>query len=151
MFNTTRQILTQIKTFHSDLGTFYTDAAEQVETGRVGALLRFMGDHERYMRECLDRYEQRASRKVLDSWFQFSPVFKASRQIHKVEVDPEMSVGDVVNVALDFDDRLMKFVHNLADQSKTGDVRQLFENLAEIEEQEKHKASRAALEILEGV
>lgn len=150
-FSTTRQLLGQIKTFHLELGSFYSDAAGRVKRAKVIALLRYMGEHERHLKRCLDRYEKLAHARVLERWFQFSPRIPRRTDFERVVMAPEMTIADVVQVTLGFDDRLMRFVGDLADQSDSIEVKALFVNLLEMEEQEKHKASRAALEMLEGV
>lgn len=147
---TTRQLLDQIRNFHRQLSAYYTDTAADVDREKVAMLLEYMARHEDHLEQCLARYEEGAAKKVLDTWFQFMPEIAKCECFDRIDVNQDMSVADVVRVALWFDDCLIQFFREMADVSVSDDVKEVFRDLASMEEQEKHTATRASLELTQG-
>lgn len=149
-FRTTRELLNEIRDFHRKLGHFYREAATKVEREKVKALLEYMGRHEENLNRYLESYEKDAAKRVLDTWFQFTPEIVKRGCFDEVAIDPDMSVDDVIRNSLWLDECLTKFFKQVADLSVSSDVKDLFSNLAAMEETEERHAARAAVEALEG-
>jgi triphosphoribosyl-dephospho-CoA synthetase len=147
MFKTARELLDRVKEFHRDLSSYYANVSEIAHKERVKTLLRYMSRHETSLVQCLDRYEKEAAKKVMDTWFQFPPALdkrKCFEGVRKLESD--MSLEDVVETALWFDNCLVEFYQQLADTSVSEDVTELFQNLLERVKEEKHEAARTLTE-----
>lgn len=149
-FRTTRELLHEIRDFHGKLSRFYEEAATKAERERVKALLEYMGRHEDNLTRCLDAYEKDAAKRVLDTWFEFTPEIVKRGCFDEVAIDPDMSVDDVIRNSLWFDECLTKFFEQISELSVSSDVKELFSNLAELEQSEERHAARAAVEALEG-
>lgn len=147
---TTREILDQIRKFHHQLGAFYAETAEKAERNRAKALLEYMGRHEERLEARLTEYEEDAAQAILDTWFEFLPDIAKCECFEGVELNPDMSVDDVVGTALRFDDCLIQFFQEMADLSVVEDVKELFASLVRMEEEEEREVTRASVELTEG-
>ena len=136
----------QVRDFHRRLGNFYAQMAESAEKERVKALLEYMSRHEHNLGQCIERYEGSAAKDILDHWFQCTPDIAKCACFDGVDLKPDMSVHDVLEKALWYDNCLVEFYRGMADLPVTSNLQNLFRNLVEMEEQEKKKAARVALE-----
>ena len=148
---TVRQLLERIQDFHRQLGAFYEATAEQAARAKAKALLEYMGQHERALQACLADYERDASAKILDTWIQFLPDLEQCQDFDEVEISKDLSVEDVVRMSLRFDDCLIRFYREMAEIAVSQDVKEAFESLARLEEQEERNLTRATLEVVQGM
>ena len=148
---TVRQLLEHISGFHRQLGAFYKDTAAKADQEKAKALLEYMGRHEKHLRECLGAYEKGASETILDTWLQFMPDIAKCECFERMELGEDMSIDNVVRTSLWFDDCLIEFFKEMANLSAPEGVKELFANLAQMQEQEERKVTRASLELVEGV
>lgn len=152
---TTRELIEQLQDFHKHLAAFYSRSAKQAKRERVKMLLDYMSHHEDDIAKCLADFEEDAAQKVLDTWFEFLPDIAKCEcfesECWQSKFPSDISVDDVVRTALWFDDCLIKFFKQMADLSVSRDVKALFDDLTQMEDQEKRKAMRIALEVSQGV
>ena len=67
----------------------------------------------------------------------------------EAEIKPDMSVADVLQLAIRFDDCVIGLYKTLAKQSVSEDVRHLFSTLLEMEKKEEHQIVRNTIETLD--
>jgi len=139
-----KDVLKHCQAFHRKVSEYYQQLKDQVASERVKMLLEYLSRHEKHLAKTLGRYEKEASSKLLQTWLQFvdEHILKI---FDEVEVKPDMTVEDVIKVGLQFDDALLKCFRNVVDNAETEEVRAAFQNLIEMEEQEKHQLVRNAL------
>ena len=142
-------LLDHAKLFHRQVSEFYVDLAGHEEGKRVKLLLKHLGRQEKHLEESLAEYEDGASRQLLDSWFQFTHDESTLKMPEINEIKTDMTVADVIRIGLALDDRLIEFYKESADSAEIPEVREVFENLLEMEEEEKHTLVRAALESID--
>jgi rubrerythrin len=150
-FRTTRELFNQIESFHRQLGDLYARMAAKAGREKVKALLEYMSRHQQRLEKNLTAYEKDAAERVLNTWFEFTPDIAKCECFDGIELREDMSVGDVVRTALWFDDCLVQLFTEMTEISVSEDVKELFANLARMEEQEKREVTRASLEVTEGV
>ncbi len=148
-FEQVRDLLDHARLFHRHLSELYDDLASHKETERVKLLLEHLGRHEKHLEESLAEYEDGAPRKVLDSWFQFTHDESTLKIPESIEIKPHMTIADVVRMGLALDDRLIEVYEDSAVSAEIPEVREVFENLLKMEEEEKHTLVRAALESMD--
>ena len=148
-FEQTRDILDHARAFHSHISQLYLRLAGEAEKGAVKMLLDYMGRHERNLEEALIRYEQQASEQILDTWFQYTHDEETLHICEASEFRPDMTVKEVVAAGLKLDDCLIRLYREMAEYANSEQVRDVFRNLLEMEEREKHKLSRNALQTLD--
>jgi len=117
------------------------------EQARVSLLLDYLSQHEKGLARNLDDYEKGAADDVLDHWIQFTPSEALDAFFDEHELKPEMPLDEVVRTVLQFDDYLIAFYRQVAEETVSEEVRNLFTRLAEQEESDKRKTARGATEL----
>ena len=108
-------------------------------------LLDYLTQHEKLREKTIQKYKSENSSKAKDAWFKYVPINSASSYLKSLEVDANMSIPDVVQIAQDLDDRLIELYKMLADNSKNTDIKNIFNGLLKRLEQEKKNLSRDIL------
>ena len=144
-YECTRDVLDHARSFHQELHKIYQSLADEAKQARVRMLLDYLSRHEANLEANLADFEAEASNKILDTWFKFVPSETRLREIQQLQLEPEMSIPDIVNVALSLDDCLVSLYRDVAEVSVSLEVKEVFNNLLEQEEQEKHRLARNAL------
>ncbi len=144
-FKTVRDVLELSQDIHSSASNLYEQLREQTQRERVDMLLKFLSHHENEMSQVLARVTADVNERILDEWHQteltsVSQILDGCKECH-----PDISVDELVSMALRVDDSLISLYKHMASESSTDDARQLFNNLVLLEENEKMKTARAAL------
>ena len=146
---TVGDILERVRRFHRELGEFYQKVENLAERERAKLVLEFLQRHEIYLDESLAAYEKDASKGVLDTWFKSTPKMEIGECFDDAEIRPDMSVEDVLRIAMRFDNCVIELYKSLAEQSVSEDVRNLFSTLLEMEKKEEHQVVRNTIGILD--
>lgn len=146
-FNQTKDVLEQARKFHHKLSEFYEYLKDSAEKERTRALLDYLSRHEQYLEDCLKEFMKEVSRNVADSYLQYGPDASTLKQISSFEIKSSMEVEDVVAAAMHFDACLIKFYREMADKTRNGKVREVFENLLVMEEHEQIELSKTTIEL----
>lgn len=144
-YETTRDVLDHARAFHGELGKLYERLAGEAQQERVKMLLNYLSRHEEHLEEGLAQYEEGASKRILDTWFKYVPGEDRLRECQSIQLERDMSVDDVVAVALRLDTCLLDLYKEMADTAVSQEVKDVFTNLLDMEEQEKHKLARNTL------
>ena len=144
-YEQTRDVLADAEAFHRQIGEYYHQVSGQSAKQRIKMLLDYLSRHEEQLADSLADYEQDASQAVMDTWFQSKHKMDICALLKDVRISPEMSVDDVVDVGLKVDECLIAVFRDLAENAPCEDVRNLFRNLLELEEEEKRRLVKNAL------
>lgn len=144
-FERVRDVLTHVKAFHRKLCSYYKKLEGEAEKQRVSMLLGYLERHEKHLEECLEDYEEGAAAKVLDMWLQYSPNSKVLDDVCDIELKPDMTTDQVVKTALQYDDLIINFYKEMTISAESEAVREVFENLMNLENREKLRTARNAL------
>ncbi|MGZ8242675.1 hypothetical protein [Methylomagnum sp.] len=90
------------------------------------------------------RFEADPHAGRLDVWLQYAPTLEIEQRLTECAIRPDMSVDDVVRVALDFDNALIDIYKEAAREAEDTQARAVFENLVEMEEKDKQRFIRDA-------
>jgi len=145
-FETTKDVLDHARKFHTKLGDFYNLLSSKSEKQRVKLLLDYMSEHEKYLEETLCRYEEEVSKKILNTWFRYSPpkeLLEICRGVSLNRID-ELSVDDVIEMAVKLNQCLIDFYKEMSKNSKTDLIREAFTNLMEMEKRQELELVRDA-------
>lgn len=143
----TRDVLDHVRAFHTRLADYYARLKHEAERERLRMLLDYLSRHEKHLADILTRYEEKASRGLLNAWFQFTPDSDRLGSIREKVLSPDMSCDEVVAVALELDDKVVELYGDMASSAESPEVRELFENLLEIEKKEELQLTRNALRL----
>ncbi len=146
-FDQTKDVLEHAREFHRKLGTFYEELKESTSKERIRALLDYMSRHEKHIGDCLAQYEEQVSDNVLDTYLKYASESTRITDISDFEIKPEMDVADVMAAAMHFDACLIEFYREMAQRALSEKVREVFENLLEMEQHEQLELSKRALGI----
>ena len=141
-FPQVRDVLDYVRAFHQRLSDFYHQLSDEAEKPRVKMLLDYMSMHEKHLQEDLATYEESAPRKVMDTWCQGTPDRSILEAYEGIPFKPDMSLYEVVSLAFKVDDSLIEFFRGMVGCTACQEVREVFTNLLEAEEQEKHKLTK---------
>lgn len=129
---------------HGELTKLYDRLADRSQQARAKLLLDYLGRHEYARAEALQRYEADSHAGRLDVWLQYAPTLEVEQRLADCAIRPDMSVDEVMRVALDFDDALIDIYKEAAREAEDTQARALFENLIVMEEKEKQRFIRDA-------
>ena len=129
---------------HSQLRLLYRTLGRESGQERVRMLLDYLGRHERSRAEAMKRFEQTPHGGTLDVWLQYAPTREIERLMANCRISPDMTVEDVVKIALDFANALIEIYKEAARESDNPEARNIFLNLAEMEQRERQRFIRDA-------
>lgn len=126
---TAGDILAEAKYFHRHLGAFYELLRHTVATPKVQLILEYLCRHEDRMEEMLRNYEEGMAKKIANTWFKSVPGDSVDACIAAAEVKPDMSLDELMAIALKFEDCFINLYRHVADQAVSDEVREVFETL----------------------
>ena len=144
-FKKVRDVLVLSQDIHTSASNLYEQLREQTQRERIDMLLKFLSKHEEELAQILAKVTAEASEKILGEWHQTELTSVAEILDGCKECHPDISVDELVSMALRVDDSLISLYKHMASESSTDEARQLFNNLVLLEENEKMKTARAAL------
>jgi len=144
-----KEIIDAAHEFHRRAAKFYEQLADKAEGARVKMLLDYLVRHEKHLDRALSNYKEEVRTRVLDSWYQYTQeqCLLAPFDVSKYPAD--MTVEQVMEIGLEMDRCLLASYKGMVETATTPECREVFESLIEMEEQQKHKLARVALEINE--
>lgn len=142
-----KEILDYAREFHHKVSEFYQQLADKAQSARVKLLLDYLVRHEKHLERSLKEFEDTISSKALEAWYQYSKEQRTFLPLDALKYSPVMTVDDVMKVGTTIDNCLLASYKGMVDTATTPEVRDIFENLLQMEEQEKHVKARLALGI----
>ena len=147
VYRKVEEIIFLASEFHGKLEAFYRRLTDKAEKERVGMLLQYLSRHENRLHEGLKRFSAEGQEKLRETRVQYV-TGDEQLELPATDLSAEMSVNDVLSVALEVDDRLMTFYETVAQSAEMpAEVREMFRRLTEQQEQEKAKLSHIAEQV----
>lgn len=129
-FEQTREILRHIHDFHRSLSHCYQGLERKADRERVKLLLDYMNAREGALAQALEDFMEEAEPEVLDTWFQFADESVClSLPCPIVDVQGESAIDEVIALAKESHECLMKAYEEIIANSDTQRVRDVFQNL----------------------
>ena len=144
-FKQTKDVLDYVRKFHGQLSEYYDSMSQIAEKERVKMLLDYLSRHEKHIEASVAEFEKDASKNILNTWFQFMPKNFPPDCFEKNGLKPNMSVDEVITVALHFDDCLVELYKVMAKEAEISEVKDLFTTLLKMEQQEERTLARDSL------
>lgn len=136
-----RDVIDQAHAFHVQLAGYFSGLMDSTENERVRLLYSYLSQHEQSLSQVLTRYRGDAPQRLLDAWLQNVPDERTLHACALLNLSPETSVDDVVAASLTYDDCLIALYKAMQTAAHQPELREMFENLQAMEEQEKHRTS----------
>ena len=147
VYERTRDVLDRAYAFHKELSEHYARLSDKTDKQRLKLTLDYLSRHEQNMASCLEKYEEKALEKVLNTWFKYTPDLCCEVPLSEVTVDSSMTVDDLIRQAIKFDNLLVNLYKKMAEYSVSVDVKELFSELMKLEQNEEHQMVKNALEL----
>ena len=144
-YSTVKDVLDYSRKLHEHTRNLYQQLRDQTQRDRVDMMLNLLAAHENTLAEAMISMQEHTSQKVLQEWHQFEPgsISEALQDAH--ELHPDISIDELVKVALRIDDYLINLYRQMLSETTSDDARAVFESLIRLEETEKMRTVRAAL------
>jgi len=146
-YKTVKDVVEHSRSLHHQISEFYHKLGEQSSQVRVKMLLEYLERHEAQFEEMLQKFESDKSQKIWDEWFQYAPEHNLEEILTEIDVKEDMNVDDVVAMALKLDDYFIDLYKDMSQNAASSDVKAVFENLVAMEEKEKIRTARTAIEM----
>lgn len=144
-FEQVKDVIHYGKTTHAGLQTLYAAINACKQQTRVSMLLDFLSQHERQCEKALVAFEQGGNAHILDTWMQYAPSVDIAHLINSIKVRSEMSVDDVIEMVVTFNNALMQLYQEAAMETDIPRAKEVFENLRYMEGNESMRVMRDAL------
>lgn len=136
-----RDVIDQAHAFHAQLAGYFAGLSEAADNERVRLLYSYLSQHEQLLSEILTRYRGDAPQRLMDAWLQNVPDDRALHACAMLNLEPDTPADDVIAASLTYDDCLIALYKAMQEASAQPELRELFENLQALEEQEKHRTT----------
>jgi rubrerythrin len=128
-FDQIKDILKDLRSFHSDVAEFYQRTQDQSGRERIKMLLDYMIKREKTFEEVLDRFLETADQNVLETWVQFTPSQPVTDYLASLKSQPIHSIENLVKIASEIDQHLLAYYQTLINTAPREDVREALQNL----------------------
>lgn len=146
-YQTVKDVVDHSRQLHQQISSIYKKLSEEQSQSRVAMLLDYLKRHEDHLEESLHQFENDKSQKVLESWFQYAPDQNIAEVLNEIQVTDHMTTDEVVTMALKLDDYFIDLYQDMVDHSSSNAVKDVFQNLLEMEQQEKIRVAKTALQL----
>ena len=146
-YQTVKDVVDHSRQLHQDISGLYAKLSQDQAQERVGMLLDYLKRHEGNLERSLNQFETDKSQKVLDSWLQYSPDQDVSDVLAQVTISDHMTTDQVVSMALKLDDYFIDLYQEMIDHTSSSSVKAVFQNLLDMEQQEKISMAKTALQL----
>ena len=145
-FKPIKDFLAYIEECHLALADLYRRLSLEASDEKVKLLLDFMRNKEQLSYQHLHEYSQQAPTSILETWL--DNIFDQSFPLkcRQMQLQAELSIEDVVTLAMSFDTQLIELLQNAAYSSPTIEAELALENLTNQEEEAMHRVIMASNE-----
>lgn len=136
-----RDVLDQAHAFHAQLAGYFAGLSDASDNERVRLLYSYLSQHEQQLSQVLNRYRSDAPPRLMDAWLQNVPDDRALHTCAVLNLTPDTDPDEVITASLTYDDCLIALYQAMQNASQHPEVREFFEHLQELEQNEKHRTS----------
>lgn len=133
---TVADVLRHAEEFERMLADYFAGVSERTTREGVRLLTDYMSRHESRIAEFLDRLSGKQVRRICSTPLRYEPEVADCRCFQGMELPPDATVGAVLDAAIRFDECLVRLYRQVSEQPVGEDVKELFESLIHVEEQD---------------
>ena len=142
-----KEIVDSAQEFHRRASAFYQELADKAAGARVKMLLDYLVRHEAHLERALADFKEETRSKAMEAWHQYAQEQCLLQPFDVSQYPDNMTVTEVMEIGLNIDGCLVASYKGMAETATTPECREIFQSLLLMEEQQKHKLARIALEI----
>ncbi len=140
-YKQTKDLLEQIRDFNDELRAYLQSLSDQSKDDRIKLLLDYESKQKQNFEQSLAEFEEKASKTVLDTWFQFTPDQPLGEILNSMRSRKMESVDDVIGLTIKFNDTLIGFFKQLEEMAQNQEVKEIFQRMIEMHEKGKSEFS----------
>src|SRR5690606_19078417 len=144
-YSTVKDVLDYSRKLHEHTRNLYQQLRDHTQREREDMMLTLLAAHENTLADAMASMQEHTSQKVLQEWHQFEPGSISEALQDARELHPDISVDELVKVALRIDDYLISLYRQILSETTSDLARAVFERMIRLEEAEKMRTVRAAL------
>jgi rubrerythrin len=137
MFKKVREILRILQNVHNQVIDYYNHLSDTVKKEQVKILLDHMSRNKLAFKKVIEKYEIEGNQPLLDAWIQYTPEESIKKEVDELETNSDMSIDDVIQIAVDFDDWLENYYRYMSETVASSNLKKVFSNLMETVHKEK--------------
>ena len=136
------EFIDYVRSFHHLLSQYYSKLKNNSQKEKVKMILDYLVEHESKMESTLLEFEDNISSKVGKFWFSFIENNKLPECFKQPEMHTEMTIDEVLEKAIRFDECLIALYKHLSDYASIPEVKSFFESMADMESHEMRNVIR---------
>ncbi|MFA5700068.1 MAG: hypothetical protein WC913_02205 [Desulfuromonas sp.] len=148
-FGQAKEIVEHVRKFHRFASDYFKQLSDSTESPRMKMLLDYMAHHEEHLEQVLKEQEANIKLQAMEAWFQFSTECSTFKPVKDISYTDDLTPDKVFEIAAQIDKCLYASYNTVISRSSSPEVRELFQNLLDMEKQEKLTRARAALGLLD--
>lgn len=148
-FERMQDVIDHARYFHNQLSAHFKSLNDQAQQERVRMLIDYLKRQESHMAAVLEQFEANASPGLLETYFQYTAPLHA--EADKLRQEPDLSLDEVINHAIRFDEKLVDLYRTLAREADVPAVREVCEKLLLLEEEQRRNRSRSISELQQDI
>ncbi|MDH4202066.1 MAG: hypothetical protein OEV87_04165 [Phycisphaerae bacterium] len=130
------QVLDHVEAFEDLLSTFYETFSRESSHEGVRLLTEYMSRHSHHMRDLLSKLPEEKVSHFLKVPISYQPHIPDCHCFERIEITPETEAAEVLDAAVLLDECLMQLYRQVVRQPVEEQIRELFEELILIVEQD---------------
>ena len=146
-FGTIKNVVDFVGKLHGALSEQYAELAQLSSSERAQLMLDYLNRHEQNLAQAMAQYEGDMTQGIASLWLQDVPELQSDELVEKVRGVDLGNVENIIAVALDVDEYLIKLYQRMADEVDSDVGREVFKSLIKLEDSERHRLSRAAFRL----
>jgi hypothetical protein len=146
-YKTVAEVVDFLETYHQQLHDYFLKYRDTVNSERLQMLIDYISRHKKNIHNVLETIHEKDRDIISRTWIQFVP-FTETILPEKQLADPNQDMDSMVQQAFELDDNLIRFYDKMVHQSGIPEpVKEFFEHLITMEEQEKAQVAETAQQI----
>lgn len=147
-FETVQEILENTQAFHSYATNFYRNLNNDCKNERVKMLLKYMYTQEEKTAREIGAFIQHSSKSVLGTWVQITLEVSTEKFFGGFAINTEIGVNELNEIGQQVDAYLVDVFEDLSTVAATDQLRDIFQNLMDMETSRKRGLSKAVNSLL---
>ncbi len=148
-FGTIQDVVDFAAKLHAALSDQYAELEQLSSSERARLMLDYLNRHEQNLAQAMAQYEGDMTEGIAALWMQDVPELQSVELVEKVRGVDLGNVENIIAVALDVDEYLIKLYQRMADEVDSDAGREVFMSLIKLEDNERHRLSRAAFRLVD--
>ncbi|HBA35547.1 MAG TPA: hypothetical protein DCZ12_15590 [Gammaproteobacteria bacterium] len=144
-FQQVKDVIHYTSQLHEKLAAYYQCLSDQSDQQRMKMLLNYLSRHEKHLSDVFERYSSDVETSVRETWLQFVPSEKLVEALECGPIDTDMSVDDVIEQVIAYDDALIDLYNEVINETSAPDVKEVFQNVLAMESHIMRQTVRNAL------